>query len=472
MAFAYALDPTTPADGENAKLGAGRIRDLKSAVLERLNSFFVDADTDPLVIDTPASGGNSRTILPTADNTYVSGSAVLRWADLRSVLATFTTVVATSISGTTATYTSFVGTLTGNASSATILQTARTINGVAFDGSANIVVSAGTVGTLTFGTHLTSGDPSFGGSNATISSDATDAATASTIVARDASKGFTAGTIVPDADNTRTLGSAILRYSTIYSVALNASTLTTSGAINSQTISATANFTGTVTIGTGLVVSAGTTAVQALTATDMSVTKASTLSILLTRSGLASGTVYHQFSNTADRWAVGIGIVTANAYELYNNALATVAISVAVATNIVTFGANIIAPTGTFSGDILVGAAANIGWSGRSQMLSPSNGVITLYNNAVTDFTRLQFGGTSSSFPSLKRSSAALHCQLADDSGLAAFSALSILTGNTDGGSTARAWKFGDVSITGDVACNRFLTVTVNGTDYTILART
>lgn len=44
--------------------------------------------------------------------------------------------------------TSFVGALTGNASTATALQTARTINGVSFDGTANIVVTAA-AGTLT-----------------------------------------------------------------------------------------------------------------------------------------------------------------------------------------------------------------------------------------------------------------------------------------------------------------------------------
>lgn len=50
--------------------------------------------------------------------------------------------------------------------------------------------------TLTFGTHLDSGDASYDGTaDATITSDATDANTASTIVARDASGDFHAGSI-------------------------------------------------------------------------------------------------------------------------------------------------------------------------------------------------------------------------------------------------------------------------------------
>jgi len=49
-----------------------------------------------------------------------------------------------------------------------------------------------------------------------------------------------------------------------------------------------------------------------------------------------------------------------------------------------------------------------------------SDGVFTLYNNALTDFGRLQFGGTTSSFPALKRAGATLQVRLADDSASAA----------------------------------------------------
>lgn len=45
----------------------------------------------------------------------------------------------------------FTGNLTGNASTATVLQTARTINGVAFDGSANISISASVDSSLSAG---------------------------------------------------------------------------------------------------------------------------------------------------------------------------------------------------------------------------------------------------------------------------------------------------------------------------------
>lgn len=58
--------------------------------------------------------------------------------------------------------------------------------------------------------------------------------------------------------------------------------------------------------------------------------------------------------------------------------------------------------------------------AGGSIMGSPADGVITLQNNAQTDFARLQLGGTTSSFPAIKRNAAAINFRLADDSADAA----------------------------------------------------
>jgi hypothetical protein len=70
----------------------------------------------------------------------------------------------------------------------------------------------------------------------------------------------------------------------------------------------------------------------------------------------------------------------------------------------------------TATGSITVASAGLIGWTSRTQLQSPSDGVATLLNNAGSDFTRLQFGGTTASFPSIKRSTTALVVRLADDS--------------------------------------------------------
>jgi hypothetical protein len=54
MAFTYALDATVPAPTRAVKLGDDDIRYFKNDVRERVNSFFVDVDTNPWVIKSGA----------------------------------------------------------------------------------------------------------------------------------------------------------------------------------------------------------------------------------------------------------------------------------------------------------------------------------------------------------------------------------------------------------------------------------
>jgi hypothetical protein len=70
----------------------------------------------------------------------------------------------------------------------------------------------------------------------------------------------------------------------------------------------------------------------------------------------------------------------------------------------------------TVAGNVVAAQTYSFHWSGRSRMYSSADGVIELTNAAVTGFTRLCFGGTSSSFPALKRNGAILEFRLADDS--------------------------------------------------------
>jgi hypothetical protein len=90
------------------------------------------------------TGSASATVALTTDAVTVGSTSI-------ALGATATTIAGLS----SVTSTSFVGALTGNASTATALQTARTINGTSFDGSANITVTAA-AGTLT-GSTLNSG---------------------------------------------------------------------------------------------------------------------------------------------------------------------------------------------------------------------------------------------------------------------------------------------------------------------------
>lgn len=62
-------------------------------------------------------------------------------------------------------------------------------------------------------------------------------------------------------------------------------------------------------------------------------------------------------------------------------------------------------------------------WSSRSQMFSPIDSVIEFTNIAATSFTRLDFGGTTSSFPALQFNGTTIQSELADGSAQAPMSA-------------------------------------------------
>ena len=75
------------------------------------------------------------------------------------------------------------------------------------------------------------------------------------------------------------------------------------------------------------------------------------------------------------------------------------------------------ASNGAMTAGYFTATGANyFSWAGRTQMHSPGDGLVMLINNANTDFNRLQFGGTTSSFPSIQRSTTKLFFRLADDS--------------------------------------------------------
>jgi len=131
--------------------------------------------------------------------------------------------------------------VTGNAGTATTLQTARTINGTSFNGSANITITANTTNTLTRGSYLTGSN--FNGSAATTwAVDATNANTASKVVARDASGNFSAGTITAALSGNATTATTLQTARTINGTSFN----------GSANITITANTTNTLTRGSYL----------------------------------------------------------------------------------------------------------------------------------------------------------------------------------------------------------------------------
>ncbi len=120
---------------------------------------------------------------------------------------------------------------------------------------------------------------------------------------------------------------------------------------------------------------------------------------------------------SAGVWGVGTGAQGSVAGSMQ---MATLAINGA------TIGTDKLAVTGsaTISGAVNCGNNARFlavyaystPYSAGAGFTSPSDGVMKIHNWDITDFNRLCFGGTTSSFPALKRSSTTLAVRLADDS--------------------------------------------------------
>src|SRR6056300_1728833 len=155
-------------------------------------NLFVDTTTSRVGIGTTAPGytldvhgsSNVGALTATSISGPLSGNA-----DTATALETARTIGGVSFDGTTNINLPGVNTTgnqdtTGNADTATALETARTINGVSFNGTGNITITANTPNTLTRGSYLTGSN--FNGSAATTwAVDATTTNTASKIVARD-----------------------------------------------------------------------------------------------------------------------------------------------------------------------------------------------------------------------------------------------------------------------------------------------
>jgi len=73
-----------------------------------------------------------------------------------------------------------------------------------------------------------------------------------------------------------------------------------------------------------------------------------------------------------------------------------------------------------------------------SKVSDTADGAIRLSNSAVNDFARLQFGGTTSSFPALKRNGAGIDVRVADDSAYGVVNALTFAS-QPGGGLSASA---------------------------------
>lgn len=130
--------------------------------------------------------------------------------------------------------------------------------------------------------------------------------------------------------------------------------------------------------------------------------------------------------------------------------------------------------------NITVGASSSLGWSGRGTITTVSDGWFVLQTNGGLDFNLLGFGGSSSSFPALKRSGATLVVRRADDLADTDMRALGVtlaggtVTANTPPLSVTQEWSNGAVAFEGiktnvinaaSAAGSRLFALQVSGTN-------
>jgi hypothetical protein len=101
----------------------------------------------------------------------------------------------------------------------------------------------------------------------------------------------------------------------------------------------------------------------------------------------------------------------------------------------------------TFSSTVSIGVNSQLNLNGSDSKIfstglaglrTHTDGIWLMFNNAENDFNRLQFGGKTSSFPSIKRNGAGIQIRLADDSANTTLEAGNIYaTGNVGIGTTS-----------------------------------
>lgn len=149
---------------------------------------------------------------------------------------------------------------------------------------------------------------------------------------------------------------------------------------------------------------------------------AATATKFLNVTGSTTAGSYMQIQNTTGNMYLGVDNSTGNVVNSGGTAYAVILASLA--NTPITFWTNTalaatLGTTGnlTVVGNITASASAQaFASNGRGTIGATADGVWILEDNAGTSFNRLMFGGSTSSFPAIKRNSAALNFRLADDS--------------------------------------------------------
>ena len=412
----------------------------------------------------------------TVTNTMLAGS-ITNAKLVNSSVTVGTTAIALGASSTTlagltsVSSTGFTGALTGNASTATTLQTARTINGVSFDGSANITVTAAIANALTIGTGL-SGTSYNGSSAVTIALASGYGDTQNPYASKTANNFLAAPNGTAGVPTFRAIVAAdipTLNQNTTGSAA----TLTTARNINGTSFNGSADITITaanpnaLTIGTGLSGTSytGSTAVTiAIDSTVATLTGTQTLTnktldntnTITSKASLFTIQDATDTTKTAKFDLSGLTTATSYTYALPALSGSTLAVLGNITQNFT--------GTVTFSGSVSLNSAGNtlnIGTTATTGVLTlggPSTtSTLTLGQSTVSQTTNIQAGATASG------STKTINLGTGGLTG----STTAMTIGSTFGTTVAAngTWTFNnDVVVSGNL--------TVNGTTTTLNANT
>lgn len=132
-------------------------------------------------------------------------------------------------------------------------------------------------------------------------------------------------------------------------------------------------------------------------------------------SGAFDGSTSGFFTGVAAGTGLAMNLASGSTSDLLNLQIAGVSKFKIASDGRGTFAGTIVSS----SGEIQASSGGYIGFGSRSYFSSPADGKILLSNSAISDFGLLQLGGTTSSFPAIKRNSADIQFRLADDSAYA-----------------------------------------------------
>lgn len=133
-----------------------------------------------------------------------------------------------------------------------------------------------------------------------------------------------------------------------------------------------------------------------------------------------------------------------------------------------TFGGNIFVLGGTSSQILAFGLGSNY----QVQFSAATDGILKLSDGNSSSFNRIQLGGTTSSFPAIKRNGAAIDFRLADDSGYCGITGANFVSSGGYFYAQTQGGRFGNIGISyGPFGLNA-KEIAVSGDNLSICATT